>query len=219
MIHIKNLSIEYPLENNRKYKALNNISIKFEDYDHVAIIGGNGSGKSTLLRAIAGIYHPSHGSVTLSGEPLTTFNVVLGMEPEESGINNVIIKGLYYGLTEQEIYNGIDKIKSFSELGDFFYRPIRSYSNGMKARLAFSILTIINREIYLVDEGIGVGDKLFKEKARAIIKSKSRNCKNFIFASHSDQLVKEFCNKALWLDKGKIRMYGGINKVLSSYNK
>jgi ABC-type polysaccharide/polyol phosphate transport system ATPase subunit len=219
MIEIKNLTIEYPLNNNKRFKALSDISLKINDYDHVALVGRNGSGKSTLLRSLAGVYHPSCGTIKLSGLPLTIFNISLGLERDESGFNNVIIRGLYYGLTEHEVRKGVNKIKSFADLGDFLYQPVRVYSAGMRARLAFSILTIINREIYLVDEVIGVGDKFFKDKAKDLIKAKAKNCKNFILASHADQLTKEFCNKGLWLEKGKIKMYDSIEKVLSAYNK
>ena len=219
MIRIENLSIAYPFNGNEIHYAISNISVHIKDYEHVAIIGRNGSGKSTLLRAIAGVLPPAKGTVHLSGVPLTIFNISLGMEPDESGLNNIIIKGLYYGLSEREIINGIDKIKRFSELGEFINQPLRTYSNGMKARLAFSILTIIRRDIYLIDEGIGVGDKFFKEKAKSLIQNRAKSCKNFIFASHSDRLLMEFCDKALWLDKGKIKMYDDILKVLNAYNK
>ena len=219
MISVKNLSVGYPLDKNEHFNALSDISFEIKDYDNVALIGRNGSGKTTLLRTLAGVFRPSNGSMYLSGEPLTIFDISLGMEKDETGLNNIIIKGLYYGLTEQEILSNIDKIKSFAELGDFFYKPIRTYSAGMRARLAFSILTIINRDIYLVDEVIGVGDKFFNLKAKELIKSKSKSCKNFILASHADQLVKEFCNKGLWLEYGKIVMFGDIKDVLMAYNK
>lgn len=216
MISIKNLTVDYPLDNN-KFTALSNISIEINDFEHVALIGRNGSGKSTLLKTLAGVFFPSNGSVKLSGEPLTIFDIALGMEKDESGFNNVIIKGLYYGLSEEDIHNGMDRIKSFAELGDFFYKPVRTYSAGMRARLAFSILTIISRDIYLVDEVIGVGDKFFNIRAKELIKSKSKSCKNFILASHAEQLIREFCNKGLWLDNGKIKMYDDIDTVLDRY--
>lgn len=219
MIKIKNLTVEYPLDNGKKYTALSNVSLVINDYENVALIGRNGSGKSTLLRTLAGVFNPVRGSINLSGEPLTIFDISLGIEKDESGFNNVIIKGLYYGLSEKEILAKIKKIQSFSELGDFFYKPVRMYSAGMKARLAFSILTIISRDIYLVDEVIGVGDKFFKHKAKELIKSKASSCKNFVLASHADQLIKDFCNKGLWLDNGKVKMFGDINDVLEAYNK
>jgi len=219
MIKIKNLTVEFPLDNGRKYTALSNVSLEINDFDHVALIGRNGSGKSTLLRTLAGVFHPARGSISLSGPPLTIFDISLGIERDESGYNNAIIKGLYYGLSEQEILKGVNKIKSFAELGDFFYKPVRTYSAGMRARLAFSILTIISRDIYLVDEVIGVGDKFFNKKAKELIKSKAGSCKNFVLASHADQLIKDFCNKGLWLDNGKVKMFGDIKDVLEAYNK
>ncbi len=219
MIKIKNLTVEYPLDNGRKYTALSNVSLEIEDYDNVALIGRNGSGKSTLLRTLAGVFHPARGSISLSGPPLTIFDISLGMEKDESGFNNVIIKGLYYGLSEKEVLTGIKKVESFAELGDFFYKPVRTYSAGMRARLAFSILTIISRDIYLVDEVIGVGDKFFNQKAKDLIKSKADSCKNFVLASHADQLIRDFCNKGLWLDNGKVKLFGDINDVLEAYNK
>ena len=220
MIQIKDLTIQYQLEINENFKALSNISLTINDYENVALIGRNGSGKSTLLRAIAGVYHPVRGHVKLSGLPLTIFDISLGIEKEESGFNNAVIKGLYYGLTEQEIILNMDKIEKFSELGDFFYKPVRTYSAGMRARLAFSILTLINNyEIYLVDEVMGVGDKFFNKKAKDLIKSKSSSCKNFILASHGDKLLKDYCNKGLWLEQGKIQMYDDLDIVLEAYNK
>ena len=219
MIKIKNLTVEYPLDNGRKYKALSNVSLEINDFDHVALIGRNGSGKSTLLRTLAGVFNPAKGSISLSGPPLTIFDISLGIEKDESGFNNVIIKGLYYGLSEKEILAGIKKVESFAELGDFFYKPVRTYSAGMRARLAFSILTIISRDIYLVDEVIGVGDKFFNQKAKELIKSKASSCKNFVLASHADSLIKDFCNKGLWLDNGKVKMFGDIDDILEAYNK
>ena len=217
MIEIKNLTIEFPMGKKKNIKSLSKISLLIEDYDNVAIIGKNGSGKSTLLKALAGVYHPKYGSIQMSDDFLTIFDLSLGIERDESGFNNVIIRGLYYGLTEKYILENMNKVREFAALGDFFDQPVRVYSAGMKARLAFSILTLINREIYLIDEVIGVGDKRFYQKTKNLIRTKAESCKNFILASHSEDVLKEFCNKGLLLNDGKIEMYDDLDKVLKTY--
>ena len=146
-------------------QALDQVSLQFHDGDRVALIGHNGAGKTTLLRVLAGIYEPRVGSVRIEGRVTPMFDINLGIDPESTGYENIILRGLYLGLTRAEILARRDSVAEFTELGPFLDIPVRTYSAGMQARLAFAMATCIEPEILLLDEGIGAGDASFLEKA------------------------------------------------------
>jgi len=201
---VKNITVE----------ALRNISFKLEPGDRLALLGHNGAGKSTLLKVLAGIYTPTAGFVNVEGRMNCLFDIMMGMDQELNAYENIELRGLILGLSKSEIQRITPQVEEFAELGDFFKMPIKSYSSGMKVRLAFGIITHIYSEILLIDEIVGVGDASFIEKAKAQIKKLICQSKFLVLSSHDIHIVKEFCNKALWLEKGKIKCFDTIEIVL-----
>jgi ABC-2 type transport system ATP-binding protein len=199
--------------------ALRNINFEARDGDRIALVGDNGSGKSTLLRVISGVYPPTNGTVTITGNVSPMFDATLGMSMDATGLENIQIAGTIWGLTGSQIKNSIDDIADFTELGDYLKVPVRTYSNGMMLRLAFAIATARNPEIFLIDEIIGVGDAGFFDKAFARLHRMAQRSRIFIVAAHADDILRRLCDKAAWLSHGSLAAYGDIESVLASYRK
>ncbi len=196
-------------------KVLNNINLKIESGDKVGLIGPNGAGKSTLLKVLAQIYHPTTGSVEVNGTVCSILDTSLGMNQELSGMENMLLIGMYFGLKKSIIQKSIDDIVSFSELGEYIHLPVKRYSSGMKTRLSFSVTRIIKPDILLLDEVIGTGDMNFTEKAN--------NNNDFfeaaniiVLATHNIKLMRRMCNKAIYFDQGNLIFSG---KVLDCFDK
>lgn len=200
-------------------QALNNVSFHLKDSDKLALIGHNGAGKSTLLRVLAGIYAPNAGQVLTKGSVATLLDISLGMQPEATGYENIYIRGLLMGLTREESDKLIPDIEEFTQLGEFLSMPIKTYSTGMRVRLAFALSTATAPEILLLDEAIGAGDASFIEKAQIRLKKFINRAQIMVLASHDNNFVKEFCNKALWLEHGTIKGYGNTTEILTAYTK
>jgi ABC-2 type transport system ATP-binding protein/lipopolysaccharide transport system ATP-binding protein len=205
--------------NHVQVQALEDVSITITHGDRVALIGGNGAGKSTLLRVMAGIYEPTSGAVSLEGQAATLFDSGLGTDPEGSGYENIMLRGLYLGLSKAEIKRKTVEIADFTGLGAFLGLPLRTYSSGMQARLAFAISTCIEPEVLLLDEGIGAGDAAFLEKAKARIDALVVRAGIVVLASHSEELVRQFCTEAVLLNQGRIVVAGPIESVLERYHE
>ncbi len=184
--------------------ALKDISIDLRDGDTVGLVGHNGAGKTTLLRAMAGIYTPIAGEVVREGSLATVFEIGAGMDPEHSGYENIIRMGLMMGMTAAEARSKIADIEDFTELGDFLQLPVRTYSSGMTMRLMFAVATSVQPEILLIDEMFGTGDAAFQEKARARMKALINSTKIFVFASHSHELLREYCKRIFRLEHGAL---------------
>lgn len=198
-------------------QALDQVSLLFDHGDRVALIGHNGAGKTTLLRVIAGILEPPKGTVRVEGRVTPMFDTSLGIDPDFTGYENIILRGLYLGLSKAEILSRIDEIAEFTELGQFLELPVRTYSLGMQARLAFTMATCIEPEILLLDEGIGAGDAAFLEKASERLNKFVAQASILVLASHSLELISKFCNKAALMEHGKVLQVGDINSVLETY--
>jgi len=243
-IKLKNVSVEFPIfhASNRSLKktlisastggligtnaqhknvvtALQGISFSVEKGDRLALIGHNGSGKTTLLRVLAGIYYPTGGEIKINGKVTPMFDIGLGIDAESTGYENIITRGLYLGLTRKEIEDKIDSIAEFADLGDFLYMPVHTYSSGMNIRLAFAVSTSFFPEILLLDEWIGAGDASFMEKANNRVSEMVSNTNIMVIASHSMDIVKKWCNKAMWMEHGKVISYGDVNQVADQYLK
>lgn len=197
--------------------AMNDISIEFNHGDRVAIVGGNGAGKSTFLRVIAGIYEPTSGHIKIEGKLSTLLDITLGMHDELTGIQNIFCMSYVLGATKKEIEERLDDIINFSDLGEFISFPVRTYSSGMRVRLAFSVISFMSSDILLIDEFFGAGDKGFIEKARKKMMELVTNSSILLFVSHSESLAYDLCNKMLILEKGKIKEFGDIKEIGPKY--
>jgi ABC-2 type transport system ATP-binding protein len=206
-----------PSVGNQVVRALEDVTLSFKHGDRVGLVGHNGAGKTTLLRVLAGIYEPALGRVNIEGSCAPLFDIHLGMDPESTGYDNIILRGLFLGLSRKEIEGRLEEIAEFTELGSFLDLPIRTYSSGMRIRLAFAISTSINPDILLLDEGIGAGDAAFMTKARARMKDFTHRASIIMLASHSDSLIREMCDTAVLMEHGKAVKHGDTEEILALY--
>ena len=197
--------------------ALKNISFDVQQGDRIGLVGANGSGKTTLLRVLSGVYTPTSGSIDVDGRVSPLFDVSLGMSMDATGVENIRMCGILWGLTRREIDDHFEEIKEFTELGGYLNMPVRTYSAGMRLRLGFAIATARDPEILLLDEAIGAGDAMFMEKAFAQLQNLAHRSSILIVASHSEDIIHKLCNKAIWLHRGNLMDYGDVNKVLAAY--
>lgn len=198
-------------------EALRNINLHLREGDRVGLVGHNGAGKSTLLRLLSGIYEPTRGSAEVKGRIAPVFDLGVGMDPEISGYENIIIRGLFLGQTRKSMRRKMDEIAEFSELGDYLAMPLRTYSTGMRIRLALGVVTSIDPEILLLDEGIGAVDAAFMAKARVRLEEMVKRSGILVFASHSNEFLAQLCDSALWIDHGEIRKAGAVDDVVEAY--
>jgi lipopolysaccharide transport system ATP-binding protein len=197
--------------------ALNDISFVAEHGERIGLIGHNGAGKSTMLRAIAGVYEPVRGMVSICGRVSSLIDVTLGMDMEATGYENIRIRSLLLGMSPMEIAARSGEIADATELGDFLSMPIRTYSTGMFLRLAFAIATSIIPDILLMDELIGAGDASFVKKAQKRLTELLGRTGILFLASHSDAIIKDYCTRAMWMEKGAVRADGRPDDVLREY--
>ena len=197
--------------------ANQDVNIQVERATVHAIIGENGAGKSTLMNMIAGILKPTRGSVTCRGNIVPMLELGSGFDPDLTGRENVFLNGAILGYTEDFLKEKFDEIHEFSELGDFIDVPIRNYSSGMMARLAFSVATVVNPQILIVDEILSVGDESFQAKSRARMMELMSGGTTVLFVSHSLNQIREMCDHVLWLDSGEVKMYGETQEVCDGY--
>jgi ABC-type polysaccharide/polyol phosphate transport system ATPase subunit len=197
--------------------ALEDVSFSLRDGDRLGIIGHNGAGKTTLLRALAGIYEPTRGSILRRGSVAPLFDITLGMDPDATGHENIAIRGLFLGMSRSEIQAQVDDIVSFSELGPYIHMPIRTYSTGMRVRLAFAIATAVRPDILLLDEMIGAGDARFIERAERRLREFLNRAQILVLASHSEAIIRKMCNKALLLHHGKVVGLDSVQEIQKAY--
>lgn len=200
-------------------QALKSVDLDLKQGERVGLIGLNGAGKSTLLKVLAGIYPPTSGTVERSGHVCPMFEFATGFEMNQTGWDNVRIRGMLLGMERNEIESKLQEIAEFTELGEFLSYPVRTYSAGMFVRLAFAVSTSLNPEILLLDEVMGAGDIQFAEKARARMFKFMKQGKILVFCSHNVDLLQNFCERTIWLDKGQIVEDGSTDKILALYKK
>jgi len=227
LVEVKDVSLAYPggggglsslfRRTGPKSYALDNISLTLEPGERLALVGLNGSGKSTLLRLIAGIYPPQTGSVKVNGKVAALFSLGIGMRMDLSGRKNIILQCMANGFKREDVDAILPGIVEFSELAHVINDPIHTYSQGMAMRLSFAIATAIKPELLLLDEWIGAGDRKFRAKAQARLQDMVEDASAFILASHNTNIVKQYCTKAIWLDKGKIAASGAVEPVLEAF--
>lgn len=200
-------------------RALENLDLRLRSGDRLGVVGHNGSGKTTLLRLIAGVYEPTEGTIARIGRVSALFNPALGLEVEETGLQNMSNIGLYLGMTQIEIREKTPEIIEFCELGDFIHLPVRTYSSGMVVRLGFAIATALDPEILVLDEAIGAGDARFAERAKERFETFCRNVQTVVLASHSNDFIRQMCNRVIMLEHGRLVMDGPVEDVMQYYER
>jgi ABC-type polysaccharide/polyol phosphate transport system ATPase subunit len=213
-------SIERDGRNNERItvKALSEISLILRDGDRVGLLGHNGAGKSTLLKLMAGIYQPVSGTIKVEGRVTPLFDAMPGLDVEDSGYENIITSGMLIGMTRREIEAKIPEIEEFCELGEYLSLPVRTYSSGMTMRLGFSLVTALDPGVILMDEGFGTGDLRFAERAEARMKDFIGRSPIMVLASHSDQIIRSMCNKALIMEEGRVVAFGPVDEICDQYH-
>ena len=202
------------------HHVLNDVSLEIRRGETLGVIGRNGAGKTTMLRLMAGILAPNKGRVWQQpGSASALLTIGLGFRPELSGRDNAMLSAILQGSSRAEATSLLDEIKAFSELGDSFDEPVKTYSAGMRARLGFSTALITHVDILLIDEVLSVGDASFREKARAAMTERIAGEQTVVFVSHMDSQVSEFCDRAIWLEQGKIAASGEVGEVLERYRQ
>ena len=202
-----------------KLTVLDDITFSVEKGEVIGIIGRNGAGKSTLLKIISGVLQPTSGQVETFGNIVPMLELGAGFDAELSGKENIYLNGAILGYSEQFLNEKFDEIVEFSELGNFIEMPIRNYSSCMMARLAFSIATVVNPEILIVDEILSVGDVGFQNKSRARMMELMGGGTTVLFVSHSLNQIREMCNRVVWLENHKIYLMGETQSVCDAYQK
>ncbi|MCI7640478.1 MAG: ABC transporter ATP-binding protein [Clostridiales bacterium] len=238
IIEVKNVSMRFNLATERtdtikeyfvkllkgqlmfnEFYALKNVNLTVNRGEAVALIGANGSGKSTLLKCIAGVLYPTTGSIAVRGSIAPLIELGAGFDPDLTARENIYLNGAVLGHDRKFMDAHFKSIVDFAELWDFIDVPVKNFSSGMVARLGFAIATEVSADILVVDEILAVGDFRFQEKCRARMSDMMKGGTTLLFVSHSEAQVKELCQKAVWLEKGKIRLFGNVNQAYDMYEK
>lgn len=201
------------------YKALQNVSFQIFKGETLGIIGRNGCGKSTLLKVLAGILEADEGELIKNVDYVSLQSLSAGFEKQLSGEENAILSAMLLGHSKEEAIRALPQIKEFSELGENFQAPVKSYSSGMKARLGFSVAILLNADVLLIDETLGVGDAKFRKKAEAAIKKKMSSNQTVVFVSHSSSQIKRLCQRAVWLERGEVINVGPADVIIDEYER
>lgn len=201
------------------YRALEDINLNINRGEVIGVIGRNGSSKSTLLKIMAGIFAPNQGTVSIDGDISLLSGVGLGMNKNLTGRENIHLYGSILGNSKETMDSLTDEIIEFSELHDFIDEPLRTYSSGMKARLGIAVATAVKPDILLIDEVLGVGDPGFKKKSQEKIRQMMDDSNTVVIVSHSFGLLKEICDRMIMMEKGRIRIIGSPEEVISKYNE
>ncbi len=200
-------------------KALDGITLEINAGEQVGLIGVNGAGKSSLLRVLAGIYQPTDGTIDISGRVSTLFAPNIGMNDNASGAENIYISARTLGMSRAEIAAAKDDIIRFADIGEFIHMPMRTYSAGMKMRLGFAIATAVKPEILLIDEVFGAGDAAFRTRAKERMKELTKRAGVLVMATHSDGVLRDLCNRILWLEDGRLKFDGGVDEALALFKE
>ncbi len=206
-----------PIHVRRASFTLQDFDLRVERGGAVALIGDNGSGKSTALRLIAGIYAPTAGVIETHGRLAAVIELGVGLNPELTGTENVALYAAVMGLTRREIAQRSPEIVAFADLGDFIHEPVKYYSSGMQARLAFAVTVCVRPDVLLLDEVLAVGDQGFRARCLERLQDFRRGGGTLIVVSHDLDTVRQLCERAVWLDRGQVRLVGPIDPVVHAY--
>ena len=238
MIEVKDISMRFRLVNDRissikeyaiarlqgklkynEFEALKHVSFDVKRGEVMGLIGHNGAGKSTLLKVISGILKPTEGSVLVRGNVAPMLELGSGFDFDMTGRENIFLNGAILGYSEDFLKSKYDEIVAFSEIGPFIDMPLRNYSSGMVARLAFSVATVVVPEVLIVDEVLSVGDTAFQEKSRKRMMELMSGGTTVLFVSHSMEQIRQMCNRVVWLEKGQVIRFGEVEKVCNIYEQ
>lgn len=223
LVSMENVSLKYfgnRLRNkDNQVKALNDVNLTLNSGEILGVIGNNGSGKSSLLRLLSGVIVPDEGTCTLKAKNTCLLSLGLGFDPQLTGRRNAMMCGMLMGLTKREILRSIEEIKQFSELGDFFEKPIRVYSSGMHSRLSFSIAMVVETELMLVDEVLSVGDLNFSKKSFNGITEKIKSGTTTVIVSHNLDVLQEICSRIIYMKNGSLIFDGNPSTVINAYKQ
>lgn len=238
MIEVRDVSIRFRMANDRinsikeyaiammrgklhynEFEALKHVSFDVNKGEVVGLIGHNGAGKSTILKVISGILKPTEGSVTVRGNVAPMLELGSGFDFDMTGRENIFLNGAILGYSEEFLKSKYDEIVSFSEIGQFIDVPLRNYSSGMIARLAFSVATVVVPEVLIVDEVLSVGDTMFQEKSHKRMMELMSGGTTVLFVSHNMLQIREMCNRVVWLDHGEVKMFGETKEVCNAYEQ
>ena len=236
MVDVNNVTIRFNLANQKidnlkeyfiklvkrelmfqEFLAVKNANFKVYSGEAWALIGTNGSGKSTLLKAISGIIKPYKGSITVNGSVAPLIELGAGFDPEMTARENIFLNGCVLGHSQQFMQEHFDEIVDFAELHDFIDSPLKNFSSGMRARLGFAVATMVRPSILIVDEILAVGDMKFRQKCMERMDEMLSGGTTLLYVSHNIGEVRRLCKKAVWLDKGVMRMSGDVNEVCDAY--
>lgn len=201
----------------KKVKVLDDISFTVKRGEKLGILGFNGAGKSTLLRIIAGIYEPSDGKITINGKIAPLLELSAGFDKNYSGKDNIYLNGALLSMSKEFLDDKYDEIVEYSELGDYINFPVKNYSKGMKAKLGFSIATLIDPDILIIDEILSVGDIKFRKKSGEKLNQMMADGVTVLLVSHSINQVRRICDRCIWIDSGELIMEGEVNEVCDAY--
>lgn len=219
---LKNVTVQHNFLRKRSheeiFEAVKNVSFTVQKGGILGIVGKNGSGKSTLLRAMAGVFAPNSGSIDLKGHSISLMALGVGFKNNLTGRDNILLSGMLLGFSKEQIWDKMDEIIDFAELGDFIERPVRTYSSGMYSKLAFAITAMLETDIILVDEVLSVGDEQFKKKSKKKMKKLiSDKNKTVVIVSHNIETLKDLCDHVMWIHEGEIVENGEPEEVLKKY--
>lgn len=208
----KNLEFEY-------FTALDDVSFSVKKGEVLGLVGHNGAGKSTILKVISGIVKPTKGSVRVCGNVVPMLELGSGFDFDMTGRENIFLNGAILGYSEEFLREKYDEIVEFSEIGQFIDIPLRNYSSGMIARLGFSVATVVEPEVLIVDEVLAVGDANFQEKSKRRMMELMSGGTTVLFVSHSLAQIRELCDHVVWMDHGKVKMYGDTQEACDAYER
>jgi len=201
------------------YKALRDVSFDIHAGDSIGVIGRNGAGKSTLLSVIGGVIEPDTGVFTNFGVSTTLLSLQAGFDVELSGRTNAILNGMLLGFSYSQVMEKLESIIEFAELGDFIDQPVKTYSTGMQARLGFSVAHTLEPDVLCIDEALGVGDVDFRRKSTQIVQEKLLSDQTVVLVSHQSEVIRDLCNRAVWIEDGVSRMVGDPAEVVAAYEE
>jgi|TARA_B110000902_G_scaffold267253_1_gene359553 lipopolysaccharide transport system ATP-binding protein len=223
VISLKDVALWYrlgrTLRKNSYYKVLKSITFDVQRGETLGIIGRNGAGKSTLLKLLADIYEPDSGIITNKAHKTSLLTLSAGFDQQLSGRDNAVISGMLLGYSKSKVEAELENIKEYSELGDFFYQPISTYSSGMRARLGFATAVYTTPEILLIDETLSVGDAVFEQKARKTMENMIKSDQTVVLVSHSISSVKKLCDRVIWIEHGLVERQGNAAEVVAAYSQ